>query len=166
MSEPVDLHPRVLAALMAAGVPFQIRRHADCDQPIHTPADFARCLGRPLDVITKSLFLEIATTEAPAGFALAVCSVPHRADFSVLARRWNAALVRLASREVLFDRLGYPPTGVSPLGWEEYPVAIDEAVFAHQTILVGGGVPGVEVEIAPGDLQRACGASRLAFAHP
>lgn len=157
-------HPLVSAALATAGIPFVVRRHADCPIPILSPKDFARCLGRPLDVITKSLFLELDATEGAPSFAIAVCAVPHRVDFAALARRWNVASVKLAPRASLAEKLGFPPTGVSPLGADPYPVAIDEAVFSHESILVGGGVAGVEIELAPADLQRACGATRLAFA--
>jgi Cys-tRNA(Pro)/Cys-tRNA(Cys) deacylase len=157
-------HPLVASALAKADVPHTIRCHADCPFPILSPKDFARCLGWPLGRITKSLFLELTAPDANASFAMAVCGVVHRVDFSILARRWNVAHVKLASRASLAEQLGYPPTGVSPLGVNSFPVAIDEAVFSHETVLVGGGVAGVEVEIAPVDLQRASGAARLAFA--
>lgn len=157
------LHPRVQAALAATTVPYVIRRHAECPCPVHSPADFAACLGRPVEVITKSLFLELIKPEMPQEFALAVCPVPMRVDFAVLARRWNAVSVRLAHRDALATHLGYPPNGVSPLGVGNLPVALDDSLFAHATVLVGGGATGIEIEIAPADLQRACGAGRLAF---
>lgn len=157
-------HPLVAAALAQAGIPHVVRRHADCPFPVLSPRDFARCLARPLDVITKSLFLELTDNTQPSAYGIAVCSVAHRIDFGVLARRWNVPEVRLASRAALAEKLGFPPTGVSPLGCAPYPVAMDESVFAHETVLVGGGVVGVEIEIAPADLQRATGAARLAFA--
>ncbi len=165
MTETKAPHPRVGGALAAAGVAYTVRRHGDCPFPIRSPQDFARCLGRPVDAITKTLFLEIATQEAPAGFALAVCPVPCRADFDLLARHWNAALVRLGRRNDVATMLEYPPNSVSPLGCDGFRVAIDEAVYAHATVLVGGGVTGVEIEINPEDLRRACGGTRLAFAH-
>ena len=157
-------HPLVAAALASSAAPHVVRRHSECPFPILAPRDFARCLARPLDVITKSLFLELlASGQAPA-YGVAVCSIPHRVDFTALAKRWNVAEVKLASRATLAEKLGFPPTGVSPLGCEPYPVAMDEAIFAHETILVGGGVAGVEIELAPADLQRICGATRFAFA--
>lgn len=159
------VHPRVQAALTEAGVSYVVHRHADCPFPVRSPADFARCLGRPLGAITKTLLLEVATAEAPAGLGLAVCPAALRVNFAVLARRWNAVLVRLAGRDLVEVKLGYPPNGVSPLGCGHHPVAIDEATFAHETVLIGAGVTGVKIEIAPADLQRICGAGRLAFTH-
>src|SRR5262245_40722384 len=114
------LHPRVLAALADSGVSYVMRRHGDCAVPIKRPEDFAQCLGRSVDAITKSLFLELRNGETPGGYAIAVCSIPRRVDFTVLARQWNVPVVRLATRAELAAALGYPPTGVSPLGGQGF----------------------------------------------
>jgi len=60
----------------------------------------------------------------------------------------------------LAEQLGYPPNGVSPIGAGELPVLMDEQVFAHQTITVGGGEAGVEVEVDPQALANMSAARR------
>lgn len=157
-------HPRVLTALADAGVGYTVHQHADCLISIRGPGDFARCLARPIDVVTKTLLLEFTGACGETEFALAVCPVNRRADFATLARSWNCGRLQLASRDRLADRLDYPANGVSPLGCEACPVALDDSLFSFETIFVGAGVAGVELEISPLDLQRACRATRLDFA--
>jgi Cys-tRNA(Pro)/Cys-tRNA(Cys) deacylase len=154
----------VLGALAATQCNHVVRRHADCPFPIRSPEDFARCLDRPLESILKSLFLEVSDVDRPARFAIAVCPMPARADLAILARHWNVKRVRLAGRADLEAMLGYPPTGVSPLGAGVWHTVIEDSAFAHEKVLVGAGVAGVEIELAPDDLMLACGATRLAFA--
>ena len=42
-------------------------------------------------------------------------------------------------------------------------VAIARQALDHPTVLVGGGEPGVEIEIAPGDLIRITGGHPIDF---
>jgi Cys-tRNA(Pro)/Cys-tRNA(Cys) deacylase len=53
----------------------------------------------------------------------------------------------------LQQKIGYPPNGVSPLGVEEFPIFLDEDLMILETVLIGAGETGVEIEIAPVDLQ-------------
>jgi len=164
MIETIEPHPHVQAQLAESGVQHVVRRHADCPFPVRSPDDFARCLGRPLDCIAKSLLVEMADAEQPARYAVAVAPIPTRINFGILARHWNVQKVRMASAAELAARLNYPPTGVSPLGCGDLPVVIDDSVFGHETVMVGGGAAGVEIEIAPEDLRRVVGATRMAIA--
>ncbi len=45
--------------------------------------------------------------------------------------------------------LDYPPRAVSPFGIRNIPLLIDAALLVHDTIIVGSGRIGVEIEINP-----------------
>lgn len=157
-------HARVLGALSGAEVTYTIRRHSDCLWAIRTPYDFARCLARPVDAITKALFLDTGDDEPSRRYAIAVCPVPYKIDFRGLARLLGARHLALAAPEALAAQLDFAPNGVSPLGCAPFAVMVEEAVFAHPTVLVGSGVPAVEIELTPDDLLRASGGTRVLFA--
>ncbi|HEX2204054.1 MAG TPA: YbaK/EbsC family protein [Longimicrobium sp.] len=160
MSLP-EPHPEVVRALEAAGVPFTLRRHAGVPGPVRSPADFAAALGYAPERIAKTLLVRCAGGGA---LALVVAPAPARVDLKAAAARLGCARVELAPRELLAERLGYPPTGVSPFGARGLPVLVDASLLEHPTVVVGGGAAAVEVEVAPGDLVAATGAEALALA--
>jgi Cys-tRNA(Pro)/Cys-tRNA(Cys) deacylase len=150
------VHPRVAAAL--AGVPHTVHRHADQATPIRSPADFAAALGYPLARIAKTLLVQAGQGER---YALVVAPVTVRLDLRRAAAVLDAPRLRLAPADAPVRLLGYPPTGVSPLGAPGYPVLVAAALLDHPTILVGAGVAGVEIEMSPTDLLAVTGGRRL-----
>ena len=149
------MHSKVAAALEAAQTPYDIRRHADLGVPIRGPNDFAQALGYPLERITKALLLRCAHA---ATYALALCSVNKKVNMALIAARLGCKRVELASHAELREALDYPPTGVSPLGADPIPVFMDEALLHFPTILIGAGVPGVEIELSPERLKEIAAA--------
>lgn len=151
------MHPQVWAALEHSGVRFVERRHAEYAQPIHTPGDFAAALGYVPQRVAKTLLLRGG---APR-FALAVCPAPDRLDLAAVAHEMGWRHAQFASTEELAALTGYPPTGVSPLGVCGVRVLLAQALVAYETVLVGGGAVGIEVELAPDDLLRLTGGTVL-----
>src|SRR5262249_40384380 len=127
------------------------RQHADCPQPIHTAAEFADALGDAPWRIAKTLLLR---GETPPQYALAVAPAPDRLDLAALAPMLGWRRAQLASVQERDALTGYPPTGVTPIGVTGIPVLLAQALFAFQTVLVGGGAVGVEVELVPAALLR------------
>ena len=139
-----------LSVLLQRGVPYTVRRHSEMPVPIASPHDFARALGYDLGRITKTLLLRDVRERR---YAIAVCSAERRLDLQRLAAPMDSTRVQMATREELQDVVGQAPTGVSPIGVDGVPVFMDEALMRYETVLVGGGLPGVEVEIAPAELR-------------
>jgi Cys-tRNA(Pro)/Cys-tRNA(Cys) deacylase len=154
----MTVHPQVRAALERGGVGFVERRHAEYARPIYTPGDFAAVLGYVPGRIAKTLLLR---GETPPRFALAVCPAPDRLDLAAVAHEMGWRRAQFASAEELATLTGYPPTGVSPLGVSGVRVLLAESLVACETVLVGGGAVGVEVELAPADLLRLTGGTVL-----
>jgi Cys-tRNA(Pro)/Cys-tRNA(Cys) deacylase len=83
-----------------------------------------------------------------------------KVDFRELANVMGVKRVEVAPAADLANVAGYPERGVSPIGLGGLPVFMDEELFNFATILVGAGEAGVEIEIAPGDLEALTGAKR------
>ena len=147
------VHPNVDRALRAAGVRYAVRRHVDCAQPILRPDDFAAALGYDVARIAKTILVR---TLDGSRYACAVLSANQRVDVKAVGGILGRSRIELAATDEVLARTGYPRTGVSPLGLgEDIPVIIDEGLYRHLTVLVGAGDVGVELEIAPADLQNA-----------
>lgn len=70
----------------------------------------------------------------------------------------NKRLELVAVREIQ-SLTGYIRGGVSPLGSKKnYPLFIDESALQHDKISVSAGQRGLQMILAPTDLQRATGA--------
>ena len=131
--------------------PYLIHAHGSLGVEITGPADMARALAIEPARIAKTLLL--LEQSGARRYALLCCSWDARADLKAVASRVEYGRLGMASSEALADVLGYPRGGVSPLGAPTHvPVLIDETIYGFPSILVGAGVHGVEIEIAPHDL--------------
>lgn len=151
-----ELHERVRRHLESAAVAHTVHDHATLPAPVSSPADFAAMLGYPVDRIMKTLICQVRST----GKLVAVtCPVNVRVDFKRVASELDCGRMEVASTEQLETATGYPRLGVSPLGLDDsIIVAIAQQSLTYDTVLVGGGAAGVEVELAPHDLQRIASA--------
>lgn len=155
------MHERVAEALAGFNKPYKVRRHSDFKIPIRNPRDFAAALGYEIDRITKTLFLRSPDKTV---YLLAVCSVNKKAALPVVARHAECTRLEVAGMDELAVRINYQPMGVGPLGVDKTPIYLDRSLFQYDTILVGAGIPAVEIELSPRDLQFICDAKVLAFA--
>jgi Cys-tRNA(Pro)/Cys-tRNA(Cys) deacylase len=142
----MTIHPKIEERLKQSGESFEIRKHSAFEVPINSPADFARALGYPIERVAKTVLLRSQSGEA---YVLAVCSVNRRFDLAIIAALFGTARLELATARELLEKTGYPPTGVSPIGVDAIPVVLDQGLIPYETILIGGGTVGVEIEISP-----------------
>ena len=143
------MHSNVEAALKLCSGPFRVHRHDAVSVSIHTAQDFANAIGYPLERICKCLFLRCSD---PERFALALISCSKKTNISSVAQELGCAGIRIATPKDLQRHTDYPPKGVSPLGVKNCPLFIDAGVLTYDTILIGAGVAGEEIEVCPGDL--------------
>lgn len=143
------MHPNVELALASWPGAYRLHRHSEFPQPIHNPRDFARQLNYDLARITKALLVR---SPAGAPYALAVAPASKRVNFATLARELGVNRVEIASLSELQSVTGYPPQGVSPLGVPGVKVFLESNLLRFETVLIGAGETGEEIEIAPRDL--------------
>lgn len=78
-------------------------------------------------------------------------------DLKALAKASDNKHVEMVHLKEVQPLTGYVRGGCSPLAAKkEYPVFIDENAILFDTIYVSAGHRGVQLELAPDDLLRAC----------
>lgn len=141
--------PTVIYELERRRIAYQVHRHAMCKIEINNPLDFAFALGYPVERITKALFLR---DQSRKNYFIVTCPAMKRLDLKSLAATLGVGRLEFAGKQELADLVGYPPTAVTPIGVTGIKSIVDACLMAHETILTGGGVLRMEIELAPQDL--------------
>jgi len=115
----------------------------------------AAALGVPATRIFKTL---IALVDGK--LVCGVVPVAARLDMKALAAAAGGKRAGMAEPAAAARATGYVVGGISPLGHRSrVPVVIDASAAAFDTVYVSAGKRGLQVELAPGDLVRAAGAT-------
>lgn len=155
------MHKNVSEVLDNTGKYFKIHKHSDLPKTIKSPKDFANALGYKLSRITKSLF--VRSTQGDK-YAIVVCPMDKSINFPIISESLECKRVEVAKREELEAKIGYPPNGVSPIGIKDFPIFLDENLLRSETILLGAGEVGIEIEMSPKDVQEITNGIVLDFA--
>lgn len=148
------MHANVHTVLKDKQIPYLEIKHSSFDAPINSPMDFASALGYEISRITKSVFLRSKSKEK---YIMAVCSIDKKLDMAKIALLVNANKIEVANKDELADLVGYPPNGVCSIGLpSNIEIFIDKSLSSFQTVLIGSGEAGVEIEISPKDLFICC----------
>jgi Cys-tRNA(Pro)/Cys-tRNA(Cys) deacylase len=118
-------------------------------------AEAAELLGIPPARVFKTL---VATVDG--ALTVAVVPVAGQLDLKALAAAAGGKRAAMADVTAAERATGYVAGGISPLGHRKrLPVVVDRSALEFPTVLCSAGRRGLEVEVAPGDLVRAAGAS-------
>jgi len=153
--------PTVIYLLEKNKIAYSVFRHSVFDKPIRQPEDFAQALGYDVARISKALFVRDPKKQ---NYAILVCAATRKADLSRVAAHMGVPRLQLADADELRTQVGHPPKAVTPIGVDGMDVYMDEDLFRFPTILTGAGVPKMEIEISPHDLQRLSASTVLSFA--
>lgn len=78
-------------------------------------------------------------------------------DLKKAAKAANEKNIEMIPQKELLPLTGYIHGGCSPIGMKKHFVTfIDETALNFDTIFVSGGKVGLQIEIAPSDLLKAC----------
>lgn len=144
---------RALDILMQANIPHEVREFEATD---FTVEEAAAALGLPLNMVFKTL---VAQGERK-GLVMALVPGDAQLSLSKLARAMGDKRAEMIDVDDLFRVTGYLKGGCSPLGAKRnFPVFIDETAILHDRISVSAGLRGVQMLLAPEDLQRATNAT-------
>jgi Cys-tRNA(Pro)/Cys-tRNA(Cys) deacylase len=114
----------------------------------------ASLLGQDVGQVFKTLVLRGDKT------GVFICIIPggDEVDLKKAAKAsGNKNCAMIPMKEIL-GLTGYIRGGCSPLGMKkDYPTYIDEQCVLYDTIFISAGIRGMQIEIAPGDLNTAVG---------
>jgi Cys-tRNA(Pro)/Cys-tRNA(Cys) deacylase len=146
--------------LEAAGIPYDLREYEVDENDLSAP-HVAEAIGMPPEQVFKTLVARGDKT----GILLA--SIPANTELdlkAVAAASGNKKVELVAVKEVL-GLTGYIRGGVSPVGTRKpYPLYIDETLDLFDVLSVSAGARGMQMLIAPADLERAVELHRAAIA--
>ena len=151
-------HKRVVTALEAAGVAFEMREET---VPTKTAVEAAAAAGCAVDQIAKSIIWQGATSGAPLLFLTAG---GRRVDAARAAALAGEALIR-ADADFIRRTTGFAIGGVSPLG-HTGPVRawMDRRLTDFDVVWAAAGTPRHNFAVTPTDLARISGAQVADFA--
>ena len=136
-------------ALRAAGADFAVHEYEHDPRAESYALEAATALGLDPARVFKTLVADRDGT-------LTVCIVPAEGQLDLRALGKRAAMAPAQRAE---KATGYVAGGISPLGQRRpLPTLLDDSALEHPTIFVSGGRRGLELELAPADLQRLTGA--------
>jgi Cys-tRNA(Pro)/Cys-tRNA(Cys) deacylase len=147
-------------ALERAGITFSVRTYEH--DPTHESfgLEAAERLGLDAATVFKTLVADV-----DGKLTVAIVPVEHQLDLKLLAKAARGKKAAMADVKLAERTTGYVAGGISPLGQRKpLSTVIDESAFAHAAIYVSGGRRGLEIEIAPADLQRLTRATRAPIA--
>jgi Cys-tRNA(Pro)/Cys-tRNA(Cys) deacylase len=152
-----DRYALVDSLLLRLGARARAIRHADLGSAIHTGHDFARAMGCAPNQVAKTLLLRDNAPTGPGAsskkrYAVFALAQSDRLDLNAVRATLKTGEAQLASRNEIQQVLGTVPSAVSPFMTGSIPVYVDEKLLCLHIIFVNGGVPGVDIEIAPADL--------------
>lgn len=151
-------HKRVLAALDASGIGYELREETVLTK---TAVDAAAAAGCEVDQIAKSIIWKGAETGAPLLFLTAGGRRVNETQAAALAgealERADAAFIR--------ETTGFAIGGVSPVG-HTGPVRawMDRRLTEFDVIWAAAGTPRHNFAVSPTDLMRISGSQVADFA--
>jgi len=103
--------------------------------------------------VFKTLVVQIDNDE----LVVAILPVTRTLNLKEAARSFNVKSAVMADARRVQNTTGYVLGGVSPLAQKKpLRTVIDASAFEFDSIFVSGGRRGIEIEIAPADLQQLC----------
>jgi Cys-tRNA(Pro) deacylase len=142
---------RALAALEAAGIPFELTRHG----PVRSLEEAATARGLEPHQVIKTIVVRRSDDDylfvlVPGGRAI---------SWPKLRALLGVSRLSMPDKDVAFEATGFERGTITPFGsTREWPVVADEQVVEAATVSIGAGAHGVAATVDAADLVRALGA--------
>lgn len=139
-------------------LPYKLHTYVHAPSASSYGLEAAELLGIEPGKVFKTLLVATGETGA-AALAVGIVPVDRSLDLKSMAAALGLKKVVMADPAVAERRTGYVRGGISPLGQRNPSrTVIDDSAMDLRRIYVSGGHRGLEIELAPADLQRLTGA--------
>lgn len=133
-----------------AKIPYVIHEY-DVDTAHLDALHAADGMGIPVEEVYKTIVL----TGDRTGHLVACIAAHKELDLKQVAKISGNKRVELLSLNQLEPLTGYVRGGCSPIGMKKkFPTFIEESAMHHKTIRISAGKRGLQMELAPKDLQK------------
>src|SRR5438105_11820326 len=113
-------------------------------------------VARKIGMEPAAVFKTLVARGDKSGVVMACVPADVELDLKKLAAASGNKKVELVAVKELPSLTGYVRGGVSPLGGKKrYPLLLDSSALNHPRISVSAGTRGLQIILAPQDLQRA-----------
>jgi len=144
-------------------IQFEIHQYQHDPQHPSYGEEAAQMLGIDPNRVFKTLVIESDRGQ----LAVALVPVCRQLDLKACAIAFGFKRAQMAAQPMAQQATGYLVGGISPLAQKKrLPMSIDSSAEALATMFVSAGRRGLEIELAPGDLQRLCAARFASIARP
>ena len=133
-----------------AKIPYVIHEY-DVDTAHLDALHAADGMGIPVEEVYKTIVL----TGDRTGYLVACIAAHKELDLKQVAKISGNKKVELLSLDQLEPLTGYVRGGCSPIGMKKkFPTFIEESAMQNETIRISAGKRGLQMELAPKDLQK------------
>ena len=113
-------------------------------------------VARKVSLPPAAVFKTLVARGDKTGVMMALVAADAELDLKKLATISGNKKIELVAVKELLGLTGYIRGGCSPLGAKKkYPVIIDETVILSEQVSISAGQRGLQLIVAPDDLQRA-----------
>jgi prolyl-tRNA editing enzyme YbaK/EbsC (Cys-tRNA(Pro) deacylase) len=150
-----EIEQRVLAALDATGVPYEI---VECDPDYADTFPFSERYGYPVEMSANTIV--IASKREPKQYVACVVLATRRVDANnAVKKRMGVSKVSFATADETVALTGMQIGGVTPLALpDDIPLWVDAEVMAKDAVILGGGSRSMKVKVAPTVFEKLPGA--------
>lgn len=143
-----------VSAAECARVPFALHEYEHNPDAESFGLEAAEKLGLDPAHVFKTLVASV-----DGRLVVALVPVARSLDLKALAAAVGGKRAAMADVHEAERATGYVAGGISPLGQRRrLATVIDESALEQEKVYVSAGRRGLQISLAPGDLQRLCGA--------
>ncbi len=145
-----------------ARIAFNVHEYAHDPDADSYGLEAALALGIEAQRVFKTLLVSLQGGNAQ--LAVGIVPVNSQLDLKALAAVAGAKKASMADPQQAERVTGYVVGGISPLGQKKrLPTFIDASAIEYATVFVSAGRRGLEIELAPQDLQSLCQAKLVSI---
>ena len=132
-------------------IPYELRAYEVNEDELD-----AVSVARKVNLPPAAVFKTLVARGDKTGVMMALVAADAELDLKKLATISGNKKIELVAVKELLGLTGYIRGGCSPLGAKKkYPVIIDETVILSEQVSISAGQRGLQLIVAPDDLQRA-----------